>query len=78
MPFSAGDKLGPYEVLSLLAKGGMGEGVEGARHEAGSDCRDQGIDGYFSESFERAAKTIARTKSPAHLHACSTLARTTW
>ncbi|MCX6602567.1 MAG: hypothetical protein NTV52_03140 [Acidobacteria bacterium] len=25
MPFPAGDKLGPYEVLGLLGKGGMGE-----------------------------------------------------
>jgi len=25
MPLSAGDKLGPHEVLSLLGKGGMGE-----------------------------------------------------
>ena len=25
MPLSSGDKLGPYEVLSLLGKGGMGE-----------------------------------------------------
>jgi len=25
MPLSAGDKLGHYEVLSLLGKGGMGE-----------------------------------------------------
>ena len=25
MPLSAGDKLGPYEVVSLLEKGGMGK-----------------------------------------------------
>src|SRR6266849_81106 len=25
MPLSVGDKLGPYEVVSLLGKGGMGE-----------------------------------------------------
>ncbi len=25
MPLNPGDKLGPYEVLSLLGKGGMGE-----------------------------------------------------
>ena len=25
MPLSAGDKLGPYEIVSLLGKGGMGE-----------------------------------------------------
>jgi serine/threonine protein kinase len=25
MPLSAGDRLGHYEVLSLLGKGGMGE-----------------------------------------------------
>lgn len=25
MPLSAGDKLGPYEILALVGKGGMGE-----------------------------------------------------
>ena len=25
MPLKSGDKLGPYEILSLLGKGGMGE-----------------------------------------------------
>ena len=25
MPLSVGDKLGPYKILSLLGKGGMGE-----------------------------------------------------
>lgn len=25
MPLSVGDKLGPYEILALVAKGGMGE-----------------------------------------------------
>ena len=25
MPVSAGDKLGPYEILALIGKGGMGE-----------------------------------------------------
>jgi serine/threonine protein kinase len=25
MPLGSGDKLGPYEIVSLLGKGGMGE-----------------------------------------------------
>ena len=25
MPLSAGDKLGPYEILALIGEGGMGE-----------------------------------------------------
>ena len=25
MPFSPGDKLGPYEILALIGKGGIGE-----------------------------------------------------
>jgi len=25
MPLSVGDKLGPYEILALVGKGGMGE-----------------------------------------------------
>ncbi len=29
MPLSVGDKLGQYEILSLLGKGGMGEAYRG-------------------------------------------------
>jgi len=25
MPLAAGDKLGPYEIISLIGQGGMGE-----------------------------------------------------
>ena len=33
MPLSIGDKLGPYEILALVGKGGMGE-VYGAADKA--------------------------------------------
>ncbi len=74
MPISTGDKLGPYEILALIGKGGMGE-VYRARdtrldrivavkvlpsHLAGSS--------ELRERFDREARTIA---SLSHLHICT-------
>ena len=68
MPFSAGDKLGPYEVLSLLAKGGMGEVWKARDTRLDRIVAIKVIDGYFSERFEREAKTIAGLNHP---HICT-------
>src|SRR3984893_11746611 len=59
MPFSAGDKLGPYEILAPIGAGGMGDVYK---------ARDTRLDRIvaikvskteFSERFEREAKAIA-------------------
>ena len=64
MPLQPGDKLGPYEILSLLGKGGMGEVYK---------ARDTRLDrmvalkvsaAQFSERFEREAKAIAALNHP--------------
>jgi hypothetical protein len=37
MPLSAGEELGPYEILSLLGRGGMGEAYRGRESKQGRD-----------------------------------------
>src|ERR1700686_2508090 len=64
MPLSGGDKLGPYEILALIGKGGMGEVYK---------ARDTRLDRVvaikvskteFSERFEREAKAIGALNHP--------------
>ena len=64
MPLSGGDKLGPYEILGLIGKGGMGEVYK---------ARDTRLDRVvaikvskteFSERFEREAKAIGALNHP--------------
>jgi predicted Ser/Thr protein kinase len=59
MPLSPGDKLGPYEILALVGKGGMGEVYRA--HDSGLN-RDVAIkvsNAQFSERFTREARAIA-------------------
>ena len=58
MPAAAGDRLGPYELLSLIGEGGMGEVWK---------ARDTRLDRVvvkiskqeFTERFEREARAVA-------------------
>src|SRR6476646_10700257 len=59
MPLSAGDKLGPYEIVASIGAGGMGEVYK---------ARDMRLDRIvaikvskteFSERFEREARAVA-------------------
>ena len=64
MPLSAGTRLGPYEILSLIGAGGMGEVYK---------ARDTRLDRVvavkisaeqFSERFEREARAVAALNHP--------------
>src|SRR6266849_6156750 len=67
MPLSVGDKLGPYEILASIGKGGMGEVWKAHDPRLGRDVAIKVSAAQFSERFEREAKAIAALNHP---HIC--------
>src|SRR6266446_4000195 len=64
MPLSAGDKLGPYEILALIGKGGMGEVYRAHDSRLNRDVAIKVSAAQFSERFEREARAIAALNHP--------------
>ena len=64
MHLAAGDKLGPYEILSLIGKGGMGEVYRARDPRLGRDVAIKVSAERFSERFEREARVIASLNHP--------------
>ena len=67
MPLSVGDKLGPYEILPLIGKGGMGEVWKAHDPRLSRDIAIKVSAAQFSERFELEAKAIAALN---HQHIC--------
>jgi len=55
MPLSAGDKLGPYEILAPTGAGGMGEVYRARNTRLDRDVAVKVSAAQFSERFEREA-----------------------
>src|SRR5713226_6172786 len=74
MPLTAGERLGPYEVLALIGAGGMGEVYRARdtrldRTVAIKVLRDAlSVDPQFRDRFDREARTISQLDHP---HICS-------
>ncbi|HLZ99102.1 MAG TPA: protein kinase, partial [Steroidobacteraceae bacterium] len=68
MPLSAGDKLGPYEILEPLGEGGMGEVWKARDTRLNRTIAIKKSHNRFSERFEREAHAIAALNHP---HICS-------
>jgi Tol biopolymer transport system component/predicted Ser/Thr protein kinase len=64
MPLSVGERLGPYEILGLIGKGGMGEVYRARDPRLNRDVAIKVSAAQFSERFEREAKAIAALNHP--------------
>jgi Tol biopolymer transport system component/predicted Ser/Thr protein kinase len=59
-----GEKLGPYEILALIGKGGMGEVYRARDPRLNRDVAIKVSDAQFSECFAREAQAIAALNHP--------------
>ena len=79
MPLTPGERLGPYEVISLIGAGGMGEVYRAKDTRLDRVVAIKVAHSSFSERFEREARTIAALNHPniarAHLDAGKSLGR---
>jgi serine/threonine-protein kinase len=64
MPLVPGDKLGSYEIDSLLGKGGMGEVWKARDSQLGRDVAIKVSAQQFTDRFEREARAIAALNHP--------------
>src|SRR5580658_7622030 len=64
MPLSAGDKLGPYEILASIGAGGMGEVYRARDTRLGREVAIKVSAERFSERFEKEARAIAALNHP--------------
>lgn len=64
MPLSVGDKLGPYEILALIGKGGMGEVYRAHDPRLRRDVAIKISTERFSERFQREAHAVAALNHP--------------
>src|SRR5579863_8862418 len=67
MPLSAGDKLGPYEILALIGAGGMGEVYRAHDSRLNRDVAIKTSNAQFTERFAREARAIAALN---HTNSC--------
>src|ERR1700682_1127648 len=68
MSLSAGDHLGPYEILSPIGAGGMGEVYRARDPRLNRDVAIKVSTAQFSERFEREPKAIAPLNRPNICH----------
>jgi Tol biopolymer transport system component len=64
MPLAAGDKLGPYEIISLIGQGGMGEVYSAHDPRTGRDVAIKVSAERFNERFDREVRAVAALNHP--------------
>src|SRR5579864_6374722 len=67
MPLSAGERLGPYEILAPIGAGGMGEVYRARDTRLDRTVAIKVSKEQFSERFEREARAVAALNHP---HIC--------
>jgi serine/threonine protein kinase/Tol biopolymer transport system component len=68
MPLTPGEKLGPYEILAPIGKGGMGEVYRAHDSRLKRDVAIKVSSEQFSERFEQEARSIAALNHPNICH----------
>ena len=68
MPLDAGARLGPYEIVSPLGAGGMGEVYKARDTRLERIVAVKVASGSFSEQFDREARAVAALNHP---HICT-------
>ena len=68
MALSSGEKLGPYEVVTLIGAGGMGQVYRARDPRLGRDVALKVSSERFSERFEREARAVAALNHPNTCH----------
>src|SRR3984885_12294394 len=68
MPLSAGDRLGPYEILAPIGAGGMGEVWKATDTRLSRTVAIKVLTGPHSDRFEQEARAIAALNHP---HICT-------
>src|SRR3974390_964257 len=68
MALSPGDRLGPYEIVALIGRGGMGEVYRGIDTRLGRPVAIKISAREFSDRFEREARAISALNHP---HICT-------
>jgi serine/threonine protein kinase len=68
MPLAAGSRLGPYEVISIIGAGGMGEVYRAVDPRLGREVAIKVSAAQFTERFEREARAVAALNHPNICH----------
>src|SRR5260370_26421256 len=68
MPLSSGTRLGPYEIVSPLGAGGMGEVYRGRDPRMGREVAIKVSAERFSDRFEREVRAVAALNPPNICH----------
>ena len=68
MPLSVGDKLGPYEILTSIGAGGMGEVYRARDPRMGREVAIKLSDERFSDRFSREVHAVAALNHPNICH----------
>jgi serine/threonine protein kinase len=64
MTFSAGERVGPYQIVSLIGYGGMGEVYKAHDTRLGRDVAIKVSTLAFNERFEREGRAVAALNHP--------------
>src|SRR4051794_36062421 len=64
MQFAAGHRLGPYEIVGLIGKGGMGEVYNATDSRLGRSVAIKISNRDFNDRFEREARAISSLNHP--------------